>query len=322
MEKIFITGITGQDGLFLTSKLLRHRNIKIYGCSRDLQASSFYKKLELLNAVDTINLKIVSLDLLNLTEITTFVKDVRPDVIVNLSGPSSVYESIGDNRKSYNEITSIYQNLTDAVMKNNLKPIIFQASSSEMFKKNDSGIFDEKSQLEGLTPYAEAKIKNHQKSIILNKDLGLKTYSGIMFNHESEFREDAYLIMQIINSAKKILMNKGGTFTIGSLDLERDWSFAGDVAEAILQIINNGKSNSYVIGSGVGKSIKEVVQIIFQYFGLEYEEFLVLDATRNRKNNIKKIVSNPAKIKKELGWKSNMILEDLIVRCIEKKFKD
>ena len=319
MQKIFITGITGQDGVFLTSKLLKDKKVKVYGSSRKFNNSSFYKKLEKLNIGSDENLFISKLNLLNVDELSKFIEDIKPDAIVNLSGPSSVYKSLGDEGKSHDEIVSIFDNIIEAVKINSLNPTIFQASSSEMFKSSDLGIFDESSELEGLTPYAEAKVSNHKKSINLNENDGWKIHSGIMFNHESEFRDEAYLIMQIINSAKKIIRDKGGTFNIGSMDLIRDWSFAGDISEAILKIITEGKSNSYVIGSGIGTSVKKVVEIIFKYFDLEYEEFLVLDPSLNREKNTYKIVSNPLKIKQELNWKSIMSIEDLVVRCIEKK---
>jgi GDPmannose 4,6-dehydratase len=321
MKKIFITGITGQDGLFMTSKLLKNKGIKVYGSSRRMDSNSFYEKLKLLGVDNYDNLTISKLDLLNSENVNKFIYDLQPDTVVNLSGPSSVYKSLGDDRKSFNEIILIFDNIIKAIKRNSLAPTIFQASSSEMFKDNSNGVFDENSQLKSLTPYAEAKVENHLKTIDLYKNDGLKIHSGIMFNHESEFRDDAYLIMQVIKSAKNILDNRGGTFTIGSLDLVRDWSFAGDIVDAILKIIENGNSNTYVIGSGIGTSIKTIVKIVFNYFELDYEEFLVLDSSLNRKNNAQKIVSNPSKIHNELGWKTSMALEDLIVRCIEKNYK-
>ena len=321
MQKIFITGITGQDGLFMTSKLLRDKGIKIYGSSREIDTHSFYKKLKLLGIENDNNLTISQVDLQNSDDLSKFINDIQPDTIINLSGPSSVYRSLSDNRKSYNEIISIFDNIVNAVKKNSLKPTIFQASSSEMFENNGTGIFNESSKLKGTTPYAEAKVKNHLKSIEIYKNDGLKIHSGIMFNHESEFRDKTYLIMQIISSAKNIVDKRGGTFTLGSLDIIRDWSFAGDIVDAVLKIIENGHSNSYVIGSGIGTSIKDIVEIVFQYFQLDYQEFLVLDSNLNRRNNSGKIVSDPSKIKEELGWKTSMGLEDLIIRCIEKNYE-
>ena len=318
MQKIFITGITGQDGIFLSSNLIKNKNIKIYGSSRKNDNTSFYKKLSTLGNDNFNDITISKLNLLNFEEVDRFIKDVKPDIIYNLSGPSSVVKSIYDNGKTHSEIISIFENLVNSIKQNSINPSIFQASSSEMFKNNLTGIFNENSELMGSTPYAKSKISNHIQAKELFDTHGWKIYSGILFNHESEFRYSEYLIMQLINSAKKIVSNKGGEFKVGNLDLVRDWSFAGEVVDAISKIITEGKSSTYVIGSGKGTSIREVVEIIFSYFNLSYEDHLIVDKSLSRKNSLPKIVSNPLKIDEELGWRTHMDLESLIVRCIEK----
>ena len=144
------------------------------------------------------------------------------------------------------------------MLKNKLKTTIFQASSSEMFEKSKKGIYDESSKLNASTPDAEAKIHNQVKSIELATKDNLNLNAGIMFNHESEFRSKDYLIMQVIEAAENIASRKINQFSVGSLDLVRDWSFAGDIADAMLKISENGKFKSYVIGSGKGNSISYV----------------------------------------------------------------
>ena len=320
MEKIFITGITGQDGLFLTSKLLRHRDIKIYGCSRDLQASSFYKKLELLNAVDTINLKIVSLDLLNLTEITTFVKDVRPDVIVNLSGPSSVYQSIKFPKTRFT-ITENFDYILKSVSKINNNCRIFHASSSEMFAPSNLPL-NENSPMKGNSPYALGKLENHKKIKRISKESNLNFYSGIMFNHESEYRSNDYLIMKIILEAIKIRKGDSNSLTLGSLDYVRDWSYAEDIAEALYLVTNYGESSDYVLGSGVGTSIRYIVSFIFNYLDLDWENYLNIDKSILRKNDPEIIVSDPKKINLELNWSNKVDIEGLLVKCIESRLSE
>ncbi len=322
MQKILITGITGQDGLFLTSNLLKNKNVSIYGTSRSGSTNLFYKKLSSISNESLEKVKLVEVDLLNINLVSSLIADIKPNKIFNLAGPSSVYKSINDNRNSYFQIVKIFNNITDSVISNSLNSTIFQASSSEMFKATDDGIFNENSELKALTPYAEAKIENHLKAIELSKLYNFNIYSGIMFNHESEFRLPEYLIMNLINKAQNILKNNANKFSVGSLDLVRDWSFAGDVADAMIKISENGKHHSYVIGSGSGKTIESVVKTIFQYFDLNYKDYVDVDMNLNRKNNPKIIVSDPSQIKNELGWETTMMLEDLIIRCIERKPKD
>ena len=140
-----------------------------------------------------------------------------------------------------------------------------------------------------------------------------------MFNHESEFRGDDYLIMKIINSAILIKNKKLNSFSVGSVDYIRDWSYSGDIAKAIYKIINFGKNDSYVIGSGTGSKISEILNIVFKYFNLDWEEHTNIDEKLLRKGDPTKIISNPTLIYKELSWETKLNLEDILLKCIKYK---
>ena len=169
MQKILITGITGQDGLFLTSNLLKNKDVSIWGTSRSSSTVDFYKKLSLISNGSFNKVKLIEIDLLDTKKVGSLIVDIKPNKIFNLTGPSSVYKSINDNRNSYMQIVKIFKNITKSVISNSLNSTIFQASSSEMFKATDEGIFNENSELKALTPYAEAKIENHLEAIELSK---------------------------------------------------------------------------------------------------------------------------------------------------------
>ena len=321
MQNILITGITGQDGLFLTSKILNQdEKINIYGTSRFSKNDIFFKKLSTLNKKNFSNIKIIKLNLNEYNPLNNLIKDIQPKQIYNLSGPSSVYKSINDSGKTFNQITNIFDHLIKSVNENSLSTKFFQASSSEMFEKNKLGIYNEKSSFNPRTPYSEAKLINHKKVLELSERGEVNIKSGIMFNHESEFRESDYLIMQIINSAKKIKNGEITSFKVGSTELVRDWSFAGDIANAIYEINNFGKSNTYVIGSGIGNKVADLIKNVFHYFDLNYEEYIQIDNKLNRKDNNNKIVCDPERIKQEFSYSPTLNFEELIIRCIEKKF--
>tara|TARA_B100000902_G_scaffold59643_1_gene66768 strand:+ start:51720 stop:52691 length:972 start_codon:yes stop_codon:yes gene_type:complete len=321
MQNILITGITGQDGLFLTSKLLNeNKQVKIFGVSREKNNNLFFKKLKTLTNIEDHNITLINLNLENLNKVDFFIKDVMPTHIYNLSGPSSVYKSLNDDYRTYNQITNIFNNLIYSVENNMLNTKFFQASSSEMFGENTNGIFNEHSKLRPSTPYAKAKYLNHIEVIRLFEQKGWDIHSGIMFNHESEFRANEYLFMKIINSAKDIKNNEINNFEVGSLDIERDWTFAGDTADAIFKITNQGNESNYVIGSGKGYKIKDLIEIVFNYFDLRFEEYLIVNEDLNRKENLIKVVSSPNRIKKELSWEATLGFKDLVIRCIEKKY--
>ena len=317
--KVLITGISGQDGIFLTNKLLESdNNIEIYGTSRDYNEKKFLNSLKSISNIKNYsNVNVQNVNLLNPDSVENMINEVRPDLLFNLSGPSSVYESlINPNIKK--EIVQIFDNLINAGLKNNNRFKFFQASSSEMFNQHINERLNENSNFDPISPYAEGKLIVHKKIETIKNEYGWLISSGIMFNHESEFRNTDYLFMKIIKSAIEIKNNKKRSLTIGSLDLVRDWSFAGDFADAIHLICLEGNGENFILGSGVGHSIGELVKIVFEFFSLDPKEFIEVDSNNLRPGDPLKIVSNPEKIKKELNWETKLGFEDLILRCINK----
>ena len=317
--KVLITGISGQDGIFLTNKLLEsHNNIEIYGTSRDYNEKKFLANLESVSKNKNFSkVNVQNIDLLNSNSVENMVSEIKPDFLFNLSGPSSVYESlINPNIKK--EIVQIFDNLVNAGLRNNHFFKFFQASSSEMFNQHDNKKLNENSNFNPISPYAEGKLIVHEKIQTIKNEYSWLISSGIMFNHESEFRNNDYLFMKIIKNAIDIKNGHKNSFTVGSLDLVRDWSFAGDFAEAIHLICLEGNGENFVIGSGVGHSIGELIKIIFEYFNLDPKEFIQLNSNNLRPGDPKEIISDPSKIKKKLNWEVKLGFEDLILRCISK----
>jgi len=319
--KYLITGITGQDGLFLTSYLKGGEN-NIIGISRNKNNDTFFSSLKYLNnETDLNNIEIKNINLTIIEEVSNLISEYKPDYIFNFSGPSSVYESIENPIESKNQIENIFLNLVSSCSQNNFFPNFFQASSSQMFDLSENKL-NEKSKFLPQSPYAEAKLNVHLKVADLRKKYDWNINSGIMFNHESEFRGDDYLFMKIINIAIKIKENKENKLTVGSLDLIRDWSYAADFTEAIHSIATDPTGDDYVIGSGTGTTIKEVIQIIFGYFDLDWEKYINIDEKLLRKGDSKKIVSEPKKIYEKFNWKTETSVEKLIEKCIKFKLKN
>ena len=317
MEKVLITGITGQDGIFLTKEiLLDNPYSKIYGISRQKNNLKFLKNLESIGIKNYENITVLNVDISNKDETLKILKSLNIAKIYNLSGPSSVYESINQPKKTFKEITSVFENLISSVKESNLNISFFQASSSEMFGRNNTDILSENSSFNPQSPYAKAKLYNHEKVIELSKDIDIK--SGIMFNHESEFRSSNYLFSKIINTAKKIKEKEVKKLTVGSLTYERDWSFAGDVANAILKITNSGKESSYIICSGKSHSIEYLISIVFDFYNLNWEKYVEVDSSLLRKGDPEKIYSDPKKLVNELDWIPKYNFEQLVERCVLK----
>lgn len=316
MKKILITGVSGQDGIFLTKYLLeKNSDINITGISRSNPEKSIYGKLKYLGHSNFNNINIYNLNLEDKKQVTNFIKDINPDVVYNLSGPSSVYKSFLNSDKK-ESILNIFNNLTSAIIENKVFPRFFQASSSEMFGISNE-ILNENSTFNPNSPYAEAKLINHLKVKELSENYNWPIFSGIMFNHESEFRNKDYLIMKIIKSAREISINPNKRLTLGSLDYIRDWSYASDTVNAIYEITSKGSSYDYVIGSGVGKTIKEMVNHIFNYFNLDWTNFVDINQSLLRKGDPVKIISDPSKLKMELNWSAKINFNQMLDKCIK-----
>ena len=320
MENILITGISGQDGIFLTNSLFnKNENIVIHGTSRNKNEEFIIKQLKKIETKNLQNLKIYNLDLEDKNKVENLVTKVKPNRIFNLSGPSSVYDSFNEPQQTENTILTIFNNLIDVLISKDMKCNFFQASSSEMFTTNLEGKIDESSKLEPNSPYAKAKVSNHNKVLDLVNEYEWNITSGIMINHESEFRENNYLTSKIINTAFEIYKKRSDKLIIGSLDYVRDWSFAGDIMDAASILAFNNAKGPYVLGSGNGRSIRDLVQVVFSYFNLDWEKYVLVDSSLLRSGDPEIKISDPSKIFNEFGWKTKVSFEDLIERCIEKK---
>jgi GDPmannose 4,6-dehydratase len=320
MKNILITGITGQDGLFLTAEILKKQpDYKIYGVSRKQDSVTFYRKLNSITKLETNNIELISTDLTDFEQTKKLLQTIHPSYVYNLSGPSSVYDSLITPEKSFLTITKIFSNLTNALIGESNFCNFFQASSSEMFGLELNKPLEENTPFVPNSPYAKAKLENHNKTQALSKSHNWNIYSGIMFNHESQFREDSYLFMKIINEAIKIKNHQSNALILGSLNYTRDWSYAQDISEGIFKITTEGSSNAYILGSGIGHKIKDVVEIVFEAFNLNFEEYLKIDESLIRDGDPEKIVSNPSKIKEELNWSTKVSFDELIEICINSR---
>jgi GDPmannose 4,6-dehydratase len=316
--KILITGISGQDGIFL-SKLIKntYSRFSILGISRSIKIDEFLSMSGNTDLSKTQNIDMFDVGLENENEVHNLIKDFMPDYVFNLTGPSSVYESI-KNPALEDKIIKVFNNLTNAIIKNNNFCNFYQASTSEMFGLNNgSNVHNEDSEFRPNSPYASGKLTNHKKVKYLRDKYDWNIFSGIMFNHESEYRSNEFLMMKIIKSAYAIKNNEEKILTLGSLDYCRDWSYAKDIVEGVLSLTVEGKDYDYVLGSGVGTKIQTLVEMIFTFFDLDYKKYVQIDKNILRDNDPQTIISDPSKIYNELGWETNSSLDDFVAKIIK-----
>ena len=320
-QTIFITGITGQDGTFLASKLINEKNnLKIYGTTRSKDDKGFFSKLDVINKeLNEKSIDLLSLNLEEDSEVRDVFHKIKPDYVINLSGPSSVNESLSDNNKTKDSINKIFDNLINSSMELEKLPSFFEAGSSEMFSNKNKNPLNEDSKFETRSPYARAKYENFVRIKELRESYGWDIKTGIMFNHESEFRPRGYLFSKLINEALQIKNKELETIEVGSLSYIRDWSFAGDVADAIYLIAFSHIPEDFVIGSGTGHSIEELIQIIFEELDLDYKKHIKINEKLLRDGDPEVIISDPSKLKDMLGWNPKLNFRDLVKRCLNYK---
>ena len=318
MKKILITGISGQDGLYLSSKILSTEpNSLIYGITRTNNTKQILDRINFLNPEAKLeNLKFLNVDFNKYDKVNDLISTFKPDVLFNLSGPSSVNKSIDNSDYYINHLVGNFDNITKSVVSSKLKTKIFQASSSEMFHSSDKAL-NEHSHMKPRNPYSEAKYDIHNKVSVLRKEEGLNISSGILFNHESIYRDSSFLIMKIINTALDIKNGLCQELTIGSLDYKRDWSLAGDMMDAVLLISQQETLNDYVLGSGKSTKVQEIISYVFSAMNLNWEKFIKIDSHLLREDDPVSIISDPRKIYNELGWKTTTDIEEILSTMIE-----
>jgi len=316
MEKILITGISGQDGIFLSS-LLSKENVEVLGVSRTAKKELLEKKFEVVNLSYPKNLNLIDTNLINYNHTHSLLTEFRPDKIFNLSGPSSVYDSFLDDNIQKN-IEEIFNNLTNSLINQNYFPTFIQASSSEMFgKQNTNNPLTELSTFNPTSPYAVGKLNNHKKIEQFRDIYEWNISSAILFNHESELRPKNYLIKKIITSCLNIKNKKVDFLEVGSTEYVRDWSYAGDIAKGLKVLSENKLDSSYVVGSGLGTSINKVIEIVFEYIGIDSKDKIKVNNKLLREDDPKIIVSNPNKIQKHFNWKAEEEISKWLKKIID-----
>lgn len=317
--KIIITGASGQDGIFLTDKILRDTKSNIYLCTRSKKNFNFNKLLSINDSADLSRIKVVELDYLDFESVFKFINDIHPDYIFNLMGPSSVSSFI-NNPDEMTNVTNIgFENIINSLIKSKNFCNFFQASSSEMYGYESKNAFDESSEFAPNTAYAKAKHGIHLKTLQIREEFNWNIISGIMFNHESEFRNSNFLIMKLIEGVINIEDGNMKTIELPSLEITRDWTYSKEMCEAMFNLVYNNFSGSYVIGSGRTTSLNEIVDYIFGIINKQYEDHIVVNTNKLRKGEPMIIKSNPMKIYDKIGWRASLDIFDIVNKMY--KFK-
>jgi GDPmannose 4,6-dehydratase len=302
-----ITGISGQDGAYL-SKLLLSKGYNIVGLVRS-HADSDLKGLHYLSITDKV--KIEECDLADFSQAIKIIKQYQPDEIYNLAAQSSVSLSFKQPIGTFSFNTISVFNLLEAIKMVNDKIKFYQASSSEMFGSINHLPITEDAEFHPKSPYAISKAAAHWICVNYKESYGMYVCCGILFNHESFLRNKNFFMKKILQEAIEIKNGKRDLLEVGNLNIKRDFGYAPKFVEAMYLMMQQEKPANYLICSGRSVSLKEIVNIVFDKLNIDKTRIKISEELY-RPAEIENIYGNPDKAKKELGWQYDMTIENII----------
>ncbi len=314
-KKALITGITGQDGSYL-SELLLEKGYKVYGMVRRASVERF-DRIE--HIQDRLNL--IQGDLTDQSSLDEAIKSVQPDEVYNLAAQSFVPTSWNQPTLT-GEVTGIgATRVLEAVRKIKPDAKFYQASSSEMFGKVREVPQTELTPFHPRSPYGVAKVYGHFITVNYRESYNLFACSGILFNHESPRRGFEFVTRKITNGAAKIKLGLANELRLGNLDAKRDWGFAGDYVKAMWLMLQQDEPDDYVIATGETHSVQEFVEAAFGHAGLDWKKHVVIDPRFIRPAEVDSLVGDPSKARKKLGWKPRVSFHELVKMMVEEDIR-
>jgi len=315
--KIFITGVTGQDGYYLSEFLLK-KGYEVHGAIR--RSSNFNtQRIDSLIAeygnVGQFNLHYS--DLLDASSLNNLINSVSPDEVYNLGAQSHV--AVSFKNPLYSVKTSVLGPLAllEAI-KNHKKDIkYYQASSSEMFGGVNHDFLTEESKLQPKSPYAVGKVFAHDITKVYRESYGIFAVNGILFNHESPLRGETFVTRKITKAVGRIKNKLQSKLTLGNLEACRDWGFAGDYVEGMFLMMQHDTPDDWVLATGETHTVKEFAQLAFDIAGLNWEDFVITDKKYERPNEVNHLLGNSTKAQDLLGWTLKTSFKDLVKKMVE-----
>jgi GDPmannose 4,6-dehydratase len=310
MPIALITGITGQDGHHLT-KLLLSKDYEVHGLvtdERDYRYQSFILKFP--------KIKLHSGNLSDFESLVAAVKKIKPDEIYNLGALTFVGASFKEPERTANVTGLGTLRLLEAVRTSSLnhETRFYQASSSEMYGLVKEVPQNESTPFHPRSPYAVAKTFSHFTAQNYREAYGMHVSSGILFNHEGEYRGYEFVTRKITSNVARIKLGKQTRFSLGDLTPKRDWGYAGDYVEAMWAMLQQDVPGDYVIATGNTHSVYDFVQKALECAGLKGEvaEYVDFDQELVRPSEVKLLIGDASKAKKILGWTPSVDFHGLV----------
>jgi GDPmannose 4,6-dehydratase len=305
-KRALITGITGQDGSYLAEFLLE-KGYEVIGMVRRTSTINFER---IRHIQDRITL--VQGDLLDQSSLIDILREHRPHEVYNLAAQSFVPTSFKQPVLT-GEFTALgVTRLLEAIRLVDPTIRFYQASSSEMFGKVREVPQNENTPFHPRSPYGVAKVYAHWITVNYRESYGMFAVSGICFNHESPRRGLEFVTRKITYTAAKIKLGLAHELRLGNLEARRDWGYAPDYVRAMWLMLQQDEPEDYVIATGETHSVREFVELAFDYLRLDWKKYVVVDPALYRPADVDLLVGDATKARTKLGWAPSVTFEQLV----------
>jgi GDPmannose 4,6-dehydratase len=328
MKTAIVTGVTGQDGSYL-SELLTANKYKVYGIYRRTSSLNFSR---LQDVIKHKNFHLLEGDICDPYTVARILKVIKPDEYYNLAAQSHVATSFEQPSYTWDATAKGVLNALEAIRNESADTKFYQASSSEMFGKNYTTVYDDsgenpiKFQNEDTafypqSPYAIAKLAGHHLVRNYRDSYNIFACSGILFNHESERRGENFVTRKITKWLGEFIASekdkKFPKLRLGNLDAHRDWGHAQDYVKAMWLMLQQENPDDYVVATGNTYTIKEFLEIAFSRYDLNWEKYVVIDPKFYRPAEVEFLRGSPKKAKEKLKWSPEISFYQLVERMVE-----
>jgi GDPmannose 4,6-dehydratase len=312
-QHALITGISGQDGAYL-SRLLLDKGYRVYGLSPRRSGDSAWR-LRALGVADAVEL--VYGDVIDLSSLIRALETSKATEVYNLAAQSFVGASWTEPVTTA-QVTGVGAlNVLEAVRIVDPKIRFYQASTSEMFGMVHTTRQDESSPFHPRSPYGVAKLFAHWATINYRESHSMHASSGLLFNHESPLRGIEFVTRKITDAVARIKLGRAQELRLGNLDAKRDWGFAGDYVEAMWQMLQQPTPDDYVVATGISHSVREFCEAAFAHVGLDYREHVVVDPKFHRPAEVDVLLGDSSKALRTLGWAPKVQFEALVAMMVD-----
>jgi GDPmannose 4,6-dehydratase len=309
--RALITGVTGQDGSYM-AELLLSKGYEVFGIVR----RSSVKKFDRIEALMD-DIELVEGDLTDQSSLDSVIHSVQPDEVYNLAAQSFVPVSWNQPVLT-GDVTGLgVIRVLEAIRKHRPQAKFLQASSSEMFGKVRETPQTEKTPFHPRSPYGVAKVFGHYITVNYRESYGLFACSAMGFNHESPRRGMEFVTRKVTHQVARIKCGHAKKLSMGNLDAQRDWGFAGDYVRAMWMMLQQPEADDYVLATGKTHSIRELLEAAFGAVGLDWEEYVEIDPKLIRPAEVEFLCGDATKAREKLGWEPQVGFEELIKMMVE-----